>query len=322
MALEAERPVPPLRPSDRCPYSRPFSPGFDDCPAFEPVTVLAVDASDVPLQPVVSCAHLQILRYGETPVHHYAACALGTAAQRQAWVARMRPVRLEVLRQLQRELDVAIRGHREAVLAAKLRLLRGGELGRLREELDAAVAELLSSLTEFVAGHADRLRDVDIDPESIVPVVEDLAVAWSTDERTSSLDVVLIPDVQATGSLPTAVGPVTTLHGSETLTIGRMEGSSTLVFAGAIDISCLHVLVSVLAGAVREMNGSQALVLDMSSVTYCDVAGLRAMVRSARTLLDGRRLEIRGAPPHLRTVMDAAGWAEAPGVVFVASEVP
>ena len=53
--------------------------------------------------------------------------------------------------------------------------------------------------------------------------------------------------------------------------------------------------------------------LDLSAVQYCDLAGLRAMVRL--TDAGRRRVLLRGMPPQLAAVLRVLGWDTTPGLV-------
>ena len=56
--------------------------------------------------------------------------------------------------------------------------------------------------------------------------------------------------------------------------------------------------------------------VDLSELEFCDVSGIRALVRAAERLVDGRRLVLHGLPQQLRTVMTLVGWTDMPGLVI------
>jgi anti-anti-sigma regulatory factor len=87
-------------------------------------------------------------------------------------------------------------------------------------------------------------------------------------------------------------------------------GAARLVLAGEIDEETYPALVS----RLREVAAGAAEVhLDLSAVRYCDLAGLRAMIRL--TDAGRRRVVLHGMPPHLDAVLSVLGWDGTPGLV-------
>jgi ABC-type transporter Mla MlaB component len=92
--------------------------------------------------------------------------------------------------------------------------------------------------------------------------------------------------------------------------IGRPPG---LALAGEIDESTYPALVEKLA----EFAGPE-LHLFLADVEYCDLAGLRAMIR----LANGRRgsrsrlVVLHDVPARLQTVLSIVGWDMTPGLVI------
>ena len=103
------------------------------------------------------------------------------------------------------------------------------------------------------------------------------------------------------------------LHDDGILRITRGPGPG-LTLAGEIDEDTYPALEAVLAGFAA---GAADLDLDLAGVAYCDLAGLRAMVRLAGARAGGgRRVILRNLPPGLRTVLEVVGWDSTPGVVI------
>ena len=77
------------RPADECPWPRPFPARFDKCPAFLQQRFIAIDSSDRPLPPVLTCTHLvsQPLQNGKSG--WYAGCDLGDEAARRRWLTQV-----------------------------------------------------------------------------------------------------------------------------------------------------------------------------------------------------------------------------------------
>jgi anti-anti-sigma factor len=87
-----------------------------------------------------------------------------------------------------------------------------------------------------------------------------------------------------------------------------------LVIAGEIDEDTYSALI----GKLEKLAGAAEIHLDLSGVTYCDLAGLRAIIRMASPSSGGqaRRLVLHGLPPQLRTVLEIVGWDSTPGLVI------
>jgi anti-anti-sigma factor len=90
-----------------------------------------------------------------------------------------------------------------------------------------------------------------------------------------------------------------------------------LSVTGVID----HYNVDSFARSLSEsLKGEGDLNVDLSELEFCDVSGIRALVKAAECLNGGRRLVLHGLPLQLRTVMNVVGWTEMPGLVLGESE--
>jgi ABC-type transporter Mla MlaB component len=109
------------------------------------------------------------------------------------------------------------------------------------------------------------------------------------------------------------------LHDDGVLRITQLTGPA-LALAGEIDEDTYQALVAVLA----EFAVGDEVRLDLAGVYYCDLAGLRAMVRIARaappgtagTGTGGTRVVMQNVPPALRTVLRVVGWDAIPELVL------
>ena len=76
---------------DSCPYPRPFSDDFADCPDYEPELYLPTSLRQAPLPPVWTCCHLTIGAIKGELGHLYARCLIGdAAARREALLRKLR----------------------------------------------------------------------------------------------------------------------------------------------------------------------------------------------------------------------------------------
>jgi len=71
------------RPTDECPFRRPFPEGFDQCPTFRPQPFTPLDMNDRPLAPMLSCGQLVTRSLNNGKVGWYAACKIGDEAARR-----------------------------------------------------------------------------------------------------------------------------------------------------------------------------------------------------------------------------------------------
>jgi ABC-type transporter Mla MlaB component len=123
-----------------------------------------------------------------------------------------------------------------------------------------------------------------------------------------------------TGSLKSRLGhrraaAVTVVYDDGVLRITRSGGSS-LALAGEADESNYRGLTAVLAA---EAHGMAEVHLSLSGLAFCDLAGLRAILRLARTGSadrDRRQLTLHDVPPQLAKVMRIVGWDTTPGLVI------
>ena len=87
-----------------------------------------------------------------------------------------------------------------------------------------------------------------------------------------------------------------------------------LAIAGEIDEATYPALVT----SLHELaDGHREVSLDLSGVSYCDLAGLRAMVQLAAGDEAGqaRHVRLRNVPPHIVMVLAITGWDALPGLV-------
>jgi anti-anti-sigma regulatory factor len=95
-------------------------------------------------------------------------------------------------------------------------------------------------------------------------------------------------------------------------------GPGALAIAGEIDESTHDGLVSTLR---KLADGRRTVQIDLAAVTYCDLAGMRAILllggpaQAGRAAGDGR-LMLCGIPKQLRTVLHILGWDAAPGLTI------
>jgi hypothetical protein len=164
-----------MRRPDECPYPKPFPADFDECPAFQPRQFIPLDTLYQPLEPVLTCRHLETR---SLPERHrwYAACALGDAEARRNWASQVGVARLERIRAVQREMGAAI-----APFSKRLWELKGKQLRAIRDGHDTApiTAELRDlagqmgvELNAFLREHSAGFAEIEMPIEATRQLVQ------------------------------------------------------------------------------------------------------------------------------------------------------
>jgi hypothetical protein len=184
------------RPDDECPYPRPFPADFESCPAYQAREFIPLDTLYQPLEPVLTCRHLETRAM--TQRHRwYAACALGDTEARRRWVSEVGEPRLERIRAMQRELGGAL-----APYMTRLWEWKGQQLLALRDgndpepatiELRNLAAEMTEDLSRFVKGHSEAFAAVDMPVDATLQLVR-AAVDRFVDTRFSTEVSLEVPD--------------------------------------------------------------------------------------------------------------------------------
>ncbi|MFE9770610.1 STAS domain-containing protein [Streptomyces sp. NPDC005931] len=95
------------------------------------------------------------------------------------------------------------------------------------------------------------------------------------------------------------------------LTVHPLDGCRGVRAAGEIGLATHMIWESALEQAVRE--GEGVYYLELSDVTFVDIAGAGALAAAAERLGDGRRFVVHGTPPALRRVLDMF-WPDLPAI--------
>jgi ABC-type transporter Mla MlaB component len=102
----------------------------------------------------------------------------------------------------------------------------------------------------------------------------------------------------------------------EALRVSSSGSPPWLVIAGEIDESTYPILLAGLAAAeeYREIR------IDLDGVRYCDLAGLRRIVRLAEPSSGSghpiRRVVLHAAPSWLAEILQILGWDTIPGIAL------
>jgi anti-anti-sigma regulatory factor len=287
---------------DRCPYARPFPEGFTDCPTYEAVTFIAADSNHQPLRPTITCRHLTMGNV-ERPGRYYPRCALGSAADRLRWRTAVGASRLDEVRHLQEEFETATRQIRERLLHAKAALVGSHFARSARAELEDLSREFLDQVEQFLAERRERYDGIGMPADALFGLIQDWTRAWARSPEVA-LDGVSHDPLRAWSP---------SVDGSDRLVIRQTATPPGLALSGEVDASNVQLLERALAVAARA--SEQDLHLDLSGLEFCDLGGMRAIVRAAETLGTGRRLVVHALPAVLNDALRLAGWAELPQLV-------
>jgi anti-anti-sigma factor len=98
------------------------------------------------------------------------------------------------------------------------------------------------------------------------------------------------------------------------LTIERgVDAPGVLLVSGEIDASSSDALATAVHAALAT---GDDVTVDFHNVLFCDLGGLRALVRAAATVSAGQSLRVAGLPRHLHRALQLVGWADLPGLVI------
>jgi len=196
------------RPSDACPYPKPFTAEFNDCPTYQTRHAIVVDSNDRPLRTIWSCRHMETRQIPGESGHYYGACQLGDARGRQEWVQRIGPDRVRNIQKLRAQIMPLAQG-----LVDDLAVLKSRHLDATRSNGDATEILMLMKqrgrryLEDFEAFLSDRGELLQLAGMPMAAVMQ-LARRW-VDEFVSetlgrSRSVSMLPD-DLVASLPDSV---------------------------------------------------------------------------------------------------------------------
>jgi ABC-type transporter Mla MlaB component len=102
------------------------------------------------------------------------------------------------------------------------------------------------------------------------------------------------------------------------LRITNTDDPPGLAIAGEIDESTYDGLIGALG---KFTHGPAEVHFSLGGVSYCDLAGLRAIVcvtgaAGCNGAGDGRRVVLHEVPPQLATVLRIVGWDATPGLAL------
>lgn len=131
-------------------------------------------------------------------------------------------------------------------------------------------------------------------------------------------------DGETSGPAAGRLCPVPLLDGSSPLQVSLTRSPLTVRLAGEIDEQTYCDLTKVLETVAA--TGERTIRIDLADVTYCDLAGLRAIIVLAGAREDGRpgveQLVLAHLPSSLRAVLRILAWDTTPGLMVEEAVLP
>ena len=171
-------------PPDNCPYPRPFPADFSACPTFQAQRFVAATTQEQPLGMHLTCVHLRVGEHAHN--RFYAQCALGTAADRRAWLRQVGERRVEAMRRLSIEFTEVYGGLTEPLLAAKGAAILSPNDPRAAEELEHRLAELSTAMDKFLATESRTLEEIGFPVATLRVFIDDVLERWRESSRLGS----------------------------------------------------------------------------------------------------------------------------------------
>ena len=171
-------------PPDHCPYPRPFPEDFSACPTFQAQRFVAATTQEQPLGMHLSCVHLRVGEHAHN--RFYAQCALGTAAERRAWLRQVGERRVATMRRLGIEFNELYGGQTEPLLAAKAAAISAPDDPRAADELERRLAEFSMVMDKFMSSESRTLEEIGFPVATLRVFIEDVLERWRESPRLGS----------------------------------------------------------------------------------------------------------------------------------------
>jgi anti-anti-sigma regulatory factor len=107
------------------------------------------------------------------------------------------------------------------------------------------------------------------------------------------------------------------VYADKQLVVSRTTSPDGLSFSGEIDASNSHAVGTAISSAQVP---DRDIHIEVASLLFCDISGIRAFVSAAEALPRGRRLLLHGMPAQLETVIKVVGWNRMPSLVVCKCE--
>jgi len=109
------------RPSDECPFRKPFDAEFSASPAFQAMHLVVLNSQGKFLNTIWTCRHLDGRSIPGKNGSYYGACRLGDSEARQGWAETVGPDRIVAMNRLRSDVMPIAQGFLDAISVLKAR---------------------------------------------------------------------------------------------------------------------------------------------------------------------------------------------------------
>jgi hypothetical protein len=196
------------RPGDACPYPKPFSAEFNDCPTYQTRHAIVVDSNERPLRTIWSCRHMETRQVPGEPGHYYGACQLGDAKARQEWVQQIGPDRIRNVQRLRSQVMPMAQSFVDDLAYLKGRQL---EITRSQGDASAVLSQMrqraqryLEEFEAFLSDRQDLLQLAGMPLAGVMQIARHWVDEFISDSWSGLRSAQVLPDDLVT-SLPESV---------------------------------------------------------------------------------------------------------------------
>ena len=197
-----------VRPSDACPYPKPFTAEFNDCPTYQTRHAIVVDSNDRPLRTIWSCRHMETKQVPGESGHYYGACQLGDAKGRQEWVQRIGPDRIRHIQTLRSQIMPLAQGLVDDLAGLKGRHLQAarshGDAGAILGQMRERGQRYLQEFEVFLREREELLQMAGMPLAAVMQLARQWVDEFIADAWGRSRPAQLLPD-DLVASLPESV---------------------------------------------------------------------------------------------------------------------
>lgn len=197
-----------VRPSDACPYPKPFAADFNDCPTYQTRHAIVVDSKDRPLRTIWSCRHMATKQLPGTNGRYYGACELGDAKGRQQWVHMIGPDRIRNIQKLRAEVMPIAQAFVDDMAGLKSRQLEAARSNADHSQILALMTErgqrYLKEFEAFLTEREELLQAAQMPLAAVMQLARRWVEEFVSETWGRSLSGQELPD-DLVGSLPDSV---------------------------------------------------------------------------------------------------------------------
>jgi len=197
-----------IRPSDACPYPKPFTADFNECPTYQTRHAIVVDSNDRPLRTIWSCRHMETKQIPGEAGHYYGACQLGDAKGRQEWVQRIGPERIRNIQKLRAQTMPLAQGFVDDLASLKSRYAEASRSNGHATEILALMRErgqrYLEEFEAFLSERQQLLESAGMPLAAVMQLARQWVQEFIAETWGRSRAVQVLPD-DLVASLPDSV---------------------------------------------------------------------------------------------------------------------